>query len=112
MLRISLEDGHSTVALLAWNAQDLSERMNLPDTVKLQWTTELSKGRVIFSDMGRVMFSIVEDSSGAHDVLVGGSNAASNAAKYPGQATRNTRDNLMKLAGKARAAAGATCIRC
>ena len=27
------------------------------DTVKVQWTTALGKGRVIFSDMGRVMFS-------------------------------------------------------
>lgn len=99
-LRISLANGFSSVALIAWNAADTSERMNLPDTVKLQWTTALSKGRVIFSDMGRVMFSITEDSSGAHDCLVGGSTEATNA-RYEGLRLRDTRDNFIKLAMKA-----------
>lgn len=99
-LRIDQLDGASTVALVAWNAADTSERFNLVDTAKVQWTTAIGKGRVIFSDMGRVMFSIIEDSVGAHDCLMGGSNAASNAIRYPGVKTRNTRDNLVLLAGK------------
>ncbi|WP_159949740.1 urea amidolyase associated protein UAAP1 [Rhizobium sp. 18065] len=104
VLRITLDQGHSTVSVVAWNAVDTTERMNLPDTVKVQWTTGLGKGRVIFSDMGKVMFSIVEDSSGAHDCLMGGSTTASNAKKYAGAngpALRNTRDNLVLLATKA-----------
>ncbi|OQP87405.1 urea carboxylase [Rhizobium rhizosphaerae] len=98
-LRISLDHGFSSLALIAWSAADPSERLNLPDTVKMQWTTGLSKGRVIFSDMGRVMFSITEDSSGAHDCLVGGSSAASNA-RYGDPMLRDTRDNFVKLALK------------
>lgn len=103
-LRIALDEGFSTVSVVAWNADDPSERMNLPDTVKGQWTTGLAKGRVIFSDMGKVMFSITEDSSGAHDVLMGGSTASSNAKKYAGQngsALRNTRDNFVLISTKA-----------
>lgn len=99
-LRISLDAGFSTLALAAWNEADTSERLNLPDSVKLQWTTGLGKGRVIFSDMGKVMFSIVEDSSGAHDCLMGGSTEASNAAKYGDMITRNTRDNFVIAATK------------
>jgi len=99
-LRIAQQQGFSTVTLVAWNAAETSERLNLPDTVKMQWTTALSKGRVIFSDMGRVMFSVTEDSSGAHDCLMGGSTATSNLTKY-GEGTRNTRDNLVLLATKA-----------
>ncbi|MGO4568084.1 urea amidolyase associated protein UAAP1 [Rhizobium sp. 2YAF20] len=99
-IRVDQQEGTSTVALVAWNAADASERLNLVDTAKVQWTTALGKGRVIFSDMGRVMFSMIEDSSGTHDCLMGGSNAASNAAKYPGIKTRNTRDNLVLLASK------------
>jgi uncharacterized protein len=98
-IRLSQGAGYSTVTLVAWNAADTSERLNLPDTVKLQWTTAIGKGRVLFSDMGRVMFSVTEDSSGAHDCLVGGSTTASNAQRYLG-VTRNTRDNLVLLAGK------------
>jgi uncharacterized protein len=99
-LRIEQPRGPSSVALVAWNARDPSERLNLPDTVKVQWDTKVQKGRVLFSDMGRVMLSMIEDSSGAHDGLVGGSTSASNAARYPGAATRNTRDNLVLVAGK------------
>ncbi|CAN7582657.1 DUF1989 domain-containing protein [Rhizobium rhizogenes] len=100
VFRVGLDHGFSTVSLVAWSAADTSERLNLPDTVKMQWTTALGKGRVIFSDMGRVMFSVTEDSAGAHDGLMGGSTFASNAAKY-GEGTRNTRDNLILLATKA-----------
>jgi len=100
-LRVAQPLGPVSVALVCWNAHDTSERLNLPDTVKVQWDTRTQKGRVLFSDMGRVMLSITEDSSGgAHDVLLGGSTAAANAAKYPGTATRNTRDNLVLAAGK------------
>tara|TARA_R110002020_G_scaffold364263_4_gene576642 strand:- start:29554 stop:30369 length:816 start_codon:yes stop_codon:yes gene_type:complete len=103
ILRVSLDQGFSTLALVAWNAVDPAERLNIPDTVKLQWTTGLGKGRVIFSDMGKVMFSIVEDSSGAHDCLMGGSTSSSNARKYAGSNSagiRNTRDNLVILTSK------------
>lgn len=99
-IRMALTHGPASVAMVAWNAADPSERLNLPDTVKVQWTTAIGKGRVIFSDMGRVMFSVIEDSSGAHDGLVGGSTAASNAARYAGEARRNTRDNFVLVAGK------------
>lgn len=100
VLRASLDSGFSTLTLVAWNAADPTERLNLPDTVKLQWTTGLGKGRVIFSDMGKVMVSIVEDSCGAHDCLMGGSTAATNRARYGEEALRNTRDNLVIVAAK------------
>ncbi|HEX8417892.1 MAG TPA: DUF1989 domain-containing protein, partial [Methylobacterium sp.] len=100
-LRIALDHGPSSVALVAWNLTDPSERLNYADTVKIQWTAALRKGRVLFSDMGRVMLSLIEDSCGAHDALAGGSNAASNAARYAGGPYRNTRDNLVIAALKA-----------
>jgi urea carboxylase-associated protein 2 len=103
VLRVALEDGFSAVTVVAWNVIDPTERLNLPDTVKVQWTTGLGKGRVILSDMGRVMFSVTEDSCGAHDCLMGGSTASSNARKYAGangSDIRNTRDNLVKMTTK------------
>lgn len=100
-IRVAQTDGFASVAMVAWSAKDPSERLNLPDTVKVQWNTKVQKGRVLFSDMGRVLLSVIEDSTGgAHDGLMGGSTAASNAARYPGVATRNTRDNLVLVAGK------------
>ena len=98
-LRIALDVGQSAVSLLAWNRHDPSERLNTADTVKVQWTAALRKGRVVFSDMGKVMLSIVEDSCAAHDALMGGSTAMSTLRRY-GQGFRNTRDNFLLAAAK------------
>lgn len=98
-IRIAQDHGPSAVSLVAWSAADTTERLNLPDTVKVQWTTAIAKGRVLFTDMGRVLFSVTEAASTAHDALVGGSTAASNAARYAGD-QRNTRDNFILVAGK------------
>ena len=95
VLRLVDITGTATPALIAWRAGDASERMNLADTVKVQWSAALQRGRIILSDMGRVMFSIVEDTSGAHDALVGGSVADATA---PG--ARNTRANFVAAVGK------------
>jgi urea carboxylase-associated protein 2 len=99
-LRLINTSGASCVSLLAWSAADPSERLNHADTIKVQWAASLRKGRVILSDMGRVLLSIIEDTSGAHDTLAGGSSAATNAARYGEIATRNTRDNFILAAGK------------
>ena len=98
-IRITQDNGPSAVSMIAWSAADTSERLNLPDTVKVQWTTAIAKGRVLFTDMGRVLFSVTEAASTAHDGLVGGSAAASNAGRYEGD-NRNTRDNFILVAGK------------
>lgn len=94
-LHIHLAHGPAAVSMIAWSAADRSERLNYADTVKVQWTAALGKGRVLFSDMGRVMFSLIEDTTGLHDALVGGSTPASNRARYGEKVLRNTRDNFI-----------------
>jgi len=98
-LRIVDDTGRSSVSLIGWREEDTSERINCADTVKVQWSAAISKGRVILSDMGRVLLSLVEDSSGAHDLLVGGSTPASTQAAF-GAATRNTQENFLAAAAK------------
>jgi len=100
VLRIARGAVPATAAFTAWSAADMSERLSLADSAKMQWTADLGKGRVLFSDMGRVLASVIEDAGGAHDALVGGSNGASNAARYGAGAGRNTRDNMILLASK------------
>ncbi len=82
--RIALTDlaGDGCMALLAFNAGNPVERMNVADTVKIQWNGYLGAGRFILSDMGRVMLSILEDEAGTHDTFCGASNSISNARKY------------------------------
>ncbi|TWC00343.1 hypothetical protein FBZ93_105140 [Bradyrhizobium macuxiense] len=99
-LRIVNTSGKSTVSLLAWNAADPSERLNHADTIKVQWAARLQKGRVLLSDMGRALLGITEDTSAAHDAVVGGSTSATNLANYGDGNFRNTRDNFILAAMK------------
>ena len=98
-LRIVDDTGCCCVSLIAWREEDTSERINCADTVKVQWSAALSKGRVILSDMGRVMLSLVEDTGGVHDLLVGGSTPASTIAAF-GTVKRNTHENFLAAASK------------
>lgn len=70
-LRLDNRHGTPGVSCLLWNAADPSERFCATDTVKVQWTARLGRGRLLLSDMGRVLASIVEDRCGRHDVLLG-----------------------------------------
>jgi uncharacterized protein len=100
-LRIESETGTEGVSILMWNADDTSERLNPADTVKVQWTARIGLGKLLLSDMGRVLASIAADSSALHDCIAGGSTSESNARKY-GEASghRNTRDNFLLAAAK------------
>jgi urea carboxylase-associated protein 2 len=98
-LRIVDESGRSSVSLIGWREEDTSERINCADTIKVQWSAAIGKGRVILSDMGRVFLSVIEDSSGAHDLLVGGSTPASTLAAF-GVPGRNTQENFLAAASK------------
>jgi len=99
-LRIVNSGGTGSVSALIWNADDRAERFNAGDTVKVQWTAQLGKGRVLFSDMGRVLMSITDDTCGRHDAIAGGSTPFSNERKYGRPGLRNSRDNFRLAAGK------------
>ncbi|TCU58922.1 hypothetical protein EDF58_103458 [Novosphingobium sp. PhB57] len=74
--------GDACASLLVFNAEMPTERLNVADTVKVQWNAYLGAGKLLLSDMGRVLMSILEDEAGTHDTFCGTSNAATNAAKY------------------------------
>jgi uncharacterized protein len=94
VIRIRNPEATPGAALFLWNADDVSERYNAGDTVKLQWTTVLTTGRVLFSDMGRVLASITADTGAGHDSIVG-PNGPAQAKGAP-----NGRDNLRLAAAK------------
>ncbi len=98
-LRIIDASGRSSVSVIGWCEKDMTERLNCADTAKIQWSAALSKGRVILTDMGHVFLSLIEDTSGAHDLLMGGSTPASVLAAY-GEPSRNTHDNFLVAASK------------
>jgi len=103
-LRLIDLSGDSCVSMLVFNVENPLERLNVADTVKVQWNGYLGQGRLLLSDMGRVMMTILTDTAGTHDAFCGASNEASNARKYgDGKnygAHPNARDRFMLGAAK------------
>jgi urea carboxylase-associated protein 2 len=103
VLRLTDVEGGAAVAALLFNADFPLERYNMPDTLKAQHIARISKGNVLYSDMGRVLCSVVADTCGWHDTITGLEDMAGSLKKYgPGdyQALRNdwhrnSRDNLL-----------------
>jgi len=70
-LRFIDQDGGANVGALFYNPRNYLERYNAPDTLKCQHTFKLTSGHCLYSDMGRIFCSIVEDSVGWHDTVCG-----------------------------------------
>lgn len=85
-------DGGANVGMLFYNPANLLERYNAPDTLKCQHTFKLTQGHCLYSDMGRIFCSIVEDTMGWHDTMCGNANRAKVAEKW-GEANFQDRRN-------------------
>ena len=81
-LRLTALADAPNAAVMLFNADNFSERLNLPDTLKAQHVARLTTGAVLYSDMARILCSIAADSVGWHDPLGGCSDAAMVKAKY------------------------------
>ncbi|WP_435972640.1 urea amidolyase associated protein UAAP1 [Streptomyces sp. Qhu_M48] len=81
-LRLTDPTGDACAHLLLHSADRPWERLNVADTVKVLWNAYLGAGHLLLSDQGRVLASVVRDTSGRHDALTGTSTLARNTARY------------------------------
>lgn len=81
-LQLTDVDGDACASVLLYNADQPWERLNVADTAKVQWQVYPGSGYCLLSDQGRVLATIVEDTSGRHDTIFGTSARLRNAARY------------------------------
>ncbi len=81
-IRITDLDGDACVHAVLIRSGAQHERLNVADTVKVPWQAYLTTGHPVLSDAGRLMATVVADSSGNHDALTGTTHLAGNTAKY------------------------------
>jgi urea carboxylase-associated protein 2 len=74
--------GDACAHVLLYNADATFERLNVADTVKVQWQVYAGASYLLLSDQGRVLASVLEDTSGHHDTLFGTSTLNRNAERY------------------------------
>ncbi|PZD97153.1 urea carboxylase [Paenibacillus sambharensis] len=82
LIRFTAMEAGANMALMLYHAHDLTERYNMPDTLKAQYTSHLTTGNVLMSDNGRVLASIVEDELGWHDTICGYTTREQTDSKY------------------------------
>ncbi|GAB2812396.1 urea amidolyase associated protein UAAP1 [Lentzea nigeriaca] len=82
--RIRFDDptGDACAHVIVYNALETVERLNVADTVKIPWQAYLGAGHPLLSGDGRVLATIVEDTSGHHDAFCGTTTEAWNQRKY------------------------------
>ncbi|MFD1813943.1 urea amidolyase associated protein UAAP1 [Rhodococcus gannanensis] len=81
-IRLRDIDGRACANILLYRADALHERLNVADTVKVPWQAYLGVGHPLLSDQGRVLATVVADTSGRHDTFCGTTHLAGNTAKY------------------------------
>ena len=96
-LRITDVEGGANVGAIFYNFESPVERYNI-DTLKAQQVARLSKGCVLYSDMGRILRSITEDTAGGHDPIGGCSNAMLVKQKYGESRYQESRNECYKNA--------------
>jgi urea carboxylase-associated protein 2 len=75
-------EGDACAHVLIYRAGEPWERLNVADTLKIQWQAYLEVGQLLLSDQGRVLATIVADSSGHHDAFCGASSRWRNQERY------------------------------
>lgn len=95
---LSLTDlsGLGNVGMLFYNPENYFERINLPDTLKAQHTFKITRGHCIYSDMGRIFCSVIEDSGGWHDAASGTCNAELVASKWGASSYQIERNGYLR----------------
>ncbi|RED66233.1 urea amidolyase associated protein UAAP1 [Cohnella lupini] len=95
-IRFTAMESGANVSMLLFNSRDLTERYNMPDTLKAQYTSHLTNGNVLMSDNGLAMASFVEDRLGWHDTISGYASRKATDLKYGETTYQNLRNEWLR----------------
>jgi len=94
-------EGGANIGMLFYNPRNLLERYNAPDTLKCQHTFKLQRGNCLYSDMGRIFASIIDDvcvngKSNWHDTVCGSSNVQQINAQFGARNYQKDRNDWLQ----------------
>jgi uncharacterized protein len=93
-VRIIDLEGRQAVDFLCYDAADPTDRYNAPNTMKMAKNIFITKGTTLWSDRGKKMMTVVEDTCGYHDTIGGCCSSEMNLLRYGKTPTRNCRDTF------------------
>ncbi len=96
ILRIIDLEGQQAVDFLCYDANDPGDRYNAMNTIKVQGNTYVAKGTVLYSDAGKPLFTLIEDTLGQHDTVYGCCSNPNNFLRYGVVTTESCYSNFLK----------------
>ena len=100
VLRLIDLEGQQAVDFLCYKADDLGDRYNSMNTIKVPGQAYINKGTVLYADSGTALFTVIEDTLGQHDTVYGCCSEANNWLRYGIRGTHSCYANFLKeLAG-------------
>jgi uncharacterized protein len=81
-IRLSDVEADACAHLLLFRTDQPWERLNVADTVKVQWQAYTSPGQLLLSDQGRALATVLRDTSAHHDAICGTSTELHNTERY------------------------------
>ena len=97
-LRLTALAPDANVSMLAYAVGDLTERMNVPDTLKAQMSAAIRPPMTLMSDMGRALLSVTASSVNWHDAVTGHSLDADVAARFGDTSYQTARNDWRRSA--------------
>jgi urea carboxylase-associated protein 1 len=99
-LRIVDLEGQQAVDFLCFNAADPTDRYSAMNTIKVQGNIFIQTGTVLYSDLGNPLFTMVQDTCGRHDTIIGCCSEANNWLRYGVRNTENCYANFVEILAK------------
>lgn len=96
VLQFEALEANANLSLYCVSAEEKLERFNMPDSLKAQHTAFLSTGHVLYSDLGRVMASIVRDDHGWNDAICGASTPSQIIKKFGTKKFQDARNGMYR----------------
>jgi urea carboxylase-associated protein 1 len=94
-LKIVDLEGQQAVDFLCYSAELPLDRLNVPNTVKLNRSLYVTQGCTLYSDRARKMLSVLEDTCGYHDTLAGCCSNEMDHLRYGVVKTLSCRSNFV-----------------
>jgi urea carboxylase-associated protein 1 len=96
-LRVVDLAGEQAVDFLVYSAADKAERYDAQLTLLTRGSTAITRGTRLLSNRGNALMTVVSDTLGAHDTLVGCCSAEANTVRFgePAAHLHSCRDNFL-----------------
>ena len=96
VLKITDTHGQQAVDFLCYDSDNKEDRYSAANTVKVQGNIYVGEGTVLYSDSGKALMTVIEDTIGKHDTIYGCCSNPNNMLRYGVVTTESCYDNFTK----------------